>query len=672
MTQRRFFRSIASVNGQLLAVSMLALLPLAGCGDNDVEAKVTATNEIVEQTRAGTKAAEGITVDNRDERATSLEGLASKTAQIGGTNDQKAAAGILAAEMAATAGSLLTAELRDLEIKASKERGLIAAAADAAATLEAVAEADAKLSLGADREFLKRAREGAEGSLKTLQSKIKELETPIGDLRKNVESRRAKLVELQQKADALRRQANDAGASAGFQYVEQSADVKMNAAQLRATIAGDELNLFELEPELNRANVALTGAQSVVSAADSATQALENFSTELTTNAKKLTEAAESLRAATQTALDALNAEVDGPMAETFDKASALFEMAARNASRGGAGREFAEAGAQAKLDAEANLATLGANRVSTLNAQIALLEQLAASGSLFGGEAKQKPAIEALTTKRDEALTQTKERFAALLETLNGMDAEKTSVARMKTSVESMIAALEGKALPSSSAATTSGATAPTAGVSASTAAVNPVGAGFATQQELVDAYVGSGPDILKSLKAARTGFAFSSPEYAALFTTSVTVVDGLVPIITAIDAKFGPGSATTAFAQMGGNMADAASEKYEFVERNGKPFLKATSMKGTFDLPIVNSNGRFYVQGDPMFASVPPDQLAMAQAMAPMMSAMRDQMKTAFAPVVQAIESGQITSLDEVGPAMQKALGALGAGGAFGQPRK
>jgi prefoldin subunit 5 len=659
MTQRRFFRSIASVNGQFLAASMLALLPLAGCGDSDVEAKVSATNEIVAQTRAGTAAAEGITVENRETRATNLESLASKTSQIGGTNDQKAAVGILSAEMLMTAGSLLNAHLRDMEIQASQERALIGAAADAAATLEAIAEADAKLSLGSDREFLKRSRENAEAALKTLQSKIKELETPIGDLRKNVETRREKLVELQKKADDLRRQANDAGASAGFQYVEQSADVKMNAAQLRATIAGDELNLFELEPELNRANVALTGAQSVVSAADTATQALENFSSELTTNAKKLGEAAEKLRETTQTALDALNAQLEGPMTTTFEKATALFEAAARNAARGGAGREFSEAGAQAKLDAEANLATLGANRVASLNAQIALFEQLASAGSLFGGEAKQKSAIEALSTKRDEALTQTKERFTALLETLNGMDAEKTSVARMKASVESMLATLEGKGAAASGDSASGGQSA------AAPAALIKLSTGAASPNAIIELFNAAKGSYSNEVAASRQVWAFRDKQRADFLGGMLTMAEGMVPLANALDSKFGNGSASRVFQSVNdGQGGFSGTSEYSLKDTPNGSVLTVKSEMGTAELPIVKEGNWYFVVADPIYDMLPEDTRAQLAPIVAQAAQLKVALPMMLQPIVDQINSGAIADADAVATMLKAAQRGPGGG--------
>lgn len=641
---------------------------LSGCDDSEVAAQVAATNELTDQTRTFVKASEGIGESNRDARAAELATLASQTAGIGVTNDQKAASGLLAAEMAETAAGIHADDARDLEMWAARQRAVIASAADAAANLEAIATADETLSLAADREFLKLARLDAEAALKSLQAKVKELESPIGELKESIETRRERLVSLQQEAETLRRQANDAGASAGFPYVEESAHLRTNAAQLRATIASDELSLFELEPELTRANLALNGAQSVASAAETATQALENFSTEVTTNARRLRQEADALSRATQLLVDELAARLDESLMPAYQKATALYETAARSASRGGAARELAAAGAEAKVDALSSAATLGAQQIAGIDAQIAMHEKLAHSGSLFGGESKQRESIDALAARRDEVLAASKERFAAAIESVRMMNQERPTVARTKTALESTLARIEGRSAEPTAAPALgqpSGVPAP-AGGSAATGAILPVGMGFASVEELNGAFGGLGTDPVASLAASRKGFAFSTPDMAEFFEVSLTLAEPMLPFAAAVDAKFGEGSAEKLLAGMNAGMS--MRESFEPFERDGKPFLRVVSRQGTFELPVVSDKGRHFVLGDELFASLPKEMIASIQMMRPMLDQVRGQISAAIGQLTQMVNSGQIQSLDQLRAAFQQAASMGGSPGPSG----
>ncbi|MFO0829957.1 MAG: hypothetical protein U0572_17580 [Phycisphaerales bacterium] len=654
----RFRSSPIPTGATLLSLLCTAsVLPLHGCKDANVEAQVAAAKDLREETRAFVAAAESVTVLNREKKAGEFGSIAGKTSSLGTTATTKSAAGVLSSVMASSAAALYASTTRELELAADRARTLIAAASDSAAMLQTIAEAQSKLSLGDDREFLKKAKAAAEGSLKGLQAKVKELEDPINQLKSSVAARRDKLAQMQQQAADLRREALATNAIAAFPKVEESATIRENAALLRGSIALDESQLFALQPELDHANGALSAAQAISTAADSALAALENFSTQLKSDASGLTKAADDLRASVQAAIDALNAQSTGPLNEAYEKATAMYAKA-----RDDGGRAGATGANETKVTANAALGDLAWQQVVGIDAQIALHQRLAAAGSLFGGEAKQKEAIDALKAKRETLVTAAKESYGAALETIGSMNGESPAVARTRSAIEASVARVEGRApAPAADAASAAksrpfGAGAPSGAPTAAAGPLVGVGSGFGSKDDLVAAFLGAGTNMDKGIELAKQGFAFSSDGSRAMFSASMSMVDGIMPMLKAAKEKFGD-AALASIGQAAGN-SNPLGGAFEKIEQGGKTFMRTNSQGRQVDLELVEINGAWFANGEGLFAGIDPAQLAMAQQAMAAMGPMKAAMKAAADAVAQQIQSGAISSADQVMPAFQQAM--------------
>ncbi|MDZ4831853.1 MAG: hypothetical protein SGJ09_16880 [Phycisphaerae bacterium] len=667
MTPRRSLSSVSSISplASRLLLCATTVLPFVvsavGCKDADVEAKVAAERDFKEQTRAYMTKVESTTTTERNARAAEIETLAAKTAAIGASIDQKASAGLLAASMFETAASFHLASARDLEIADERARTLIANAAAAAATLQALADAQSQLSLGGDRDFLKAQKSIAEAALQRLQTDVKELEGPIAQLKVSIADRRDKLTVMQTKADGLRREANAVSAFAGFPFVEEAANVKSNAAQLRASVSLDELQLFAMQPELDQANNRLNAANAISKASDTALAALENYASTLSGDAAGLKQTADGLRAAAQAALEALVSSRDGVLNETYENASSLLQKAVEGAGRtSSSSREMAAAGAQAKLDANTTLGALGAAQAAGVAGQIALLKQLAAAGTLFGGEAKQKDATDALKAKREEVVTAAKEHYATALEALGSMNLEAPATARTKAAIETSVSLLEGRAaVPDANAdaaRTAGGGAGSRASAGASAAALVGLGGGFPSVDELVAAFAASSADPKNSATLAKRAFAFSSTEYRSLFELTAGLGESMLPLLSALHTKFGPEGMTKFLGAAGqANSMSSWSQGFEKVEKNGKTFLRSSNGGTTVELEAVQAGGAWFANGDGLYAGLDPSMLAQATMGLQMMGGMRDALGAAASSIAGSVSDGTIATPEDAFTAFQ-----------------
>jgi hypothetical protein len=656
-----------------LAVAVLAaatLLPLTGCRDSEVDARMQAQQTIDQAALAFRTALAQRTGTNAEETARELDRVAGTLSSIQGASpEQQAAASLLAASASSAAARLQLVQANDAASLLEQTRVLAAKAGEAAAALEALADVQAKISLSGDRRMLEEQRAAAEAALKDLREQARSVEGPIGELQQGLIQRKDQLSALQTRAEQLRRQANDAGASEGFPLVVESADVKAEARGVRSAAAKDELALSTLQPELTLANSSIVGAQSVASAADAAMGDLENYAAAMGSEAGATRKTAEELRSRVAAMLTQIGADQE-TLNAAYAAIAAGFQKASTSAGRvQSSTREFSAAAKEAALGAKAALASLYAQHAGTISSQKQLLEKLAASGTLFGGDSQEaQSAIKALSASYDELVAQAKEQYTAVRDSLASMGEDQPAVTRMKAAIESSLALLEGR----TAAPTPAGATAaPTGGSTAPIVS----GGGFASPEEYI-AFVSAPSFDAAYLQRMTRSFRATTPDGKQMMQFTLSSIEDLAPMLEAAVKKFGAEGLAQLGAgagALGGRFSPAGgSARLVSKDENRAVVAIATGGAGGAEqnVTLVADSGVWFVDADAMVESLTAEQRQAMAGLGEMMAAMRPVMRQIGAIVAAKINSGEISSIDQLGPAIQQASAAAmgGADGAAG----
>ncbi len=667
LAPRTRLQARASIALLLLATATTSL-SLGGCRDAEDGPRVRSQEQIAVVANNFRKAMILQTAENGAETSKELESLLGQLTDV--TDDQRGPAALLTSNIAREIGSIRTAAIRAGETQARYDRDVIVSAAESAAALEALADAEGALSLGDDRQLLQGQKAAAEAALKGLQDAVNQLQRPIDQLRASSSSKKNELTALDQKADELRRKANESDAKAALAYVEEGATVKGQARQVKVALAGDEIQLNTLEPELGIANIAASAAQSVAAAANAAMGELENYSSALKTDADGLRKRADELRKVAADATAKLVEEANGAMATAYEQADAILAKALSSA--GGASGDLGKAAAQAKLAAQAAIGNLYAEQAAGLTSQIGLFQRLASAGTLFGGESGQKEAIAALSTKREEAITKAKDAYTAVNDMLGGMNAEDPNVIRTKAAIEGSLAALEGRKVEAAPGAAPGAASTAGAGFAQSSGTLITTGGGFPSKEELVAAFTASRSDPEAAIALLRRGWAFNGPQGREFFDAIMGLADAMMPVLVAARDKFGAEAVKGLDAQAGGAGFNPLTGTFEQVDRGDKSYLKVAGKDGTTkELELVQVNGAWFVRGDAVFGGMDPQEAQMAKAMLPMFKAMAGGLRTAAEEVAAKIKSGEITSADQIRGAIQEAMKNMAPPPGFGGPQ-
>lgn len=680
----RFMMSCASLRSALrapLAVVLLAgssTLLVTGCKDATLESRADSQATIRKVADEFEKA---MAKHLAQESEGSLQTLASLQTQLEGLRDtsseQQAAAGLLSASIAQTAANLEFGQALEMSRALQHERLRTAAAADAAATLSAIADAHKDIPLTAERTYLQEQKRSGETSLRAAQESLQQLEGPMGELRTRVTERKSELAALQGVVEDLRRRAIEAGAMAGFPMVEQAAVEREKIRDVRASVAIDELELSRLEPDHARTNLAHEGAKGVVAAADGAMDELESFAQTLASESAASSKAAEEYRTLVESRLAEIvpaREALKASYASTEQFLTKAINAAARSSS---ARNEVARHGKAAKRSAQASMAALFADQAANATSDIQLHLALAGAGELFGGAAKQQAAIDALTQERDAALNRAKEVLVeAIGEIGEPQESDDGATRGLRNSLNTMLASIDGQlANPIGSIiepAAAKKADAPRAGASggASDGEVFRSGGGFASLEEF-EAILGGG-DGQAATAAMTKAFRASTPAGRAM-------VDGMSGMFTAMDPVI-----EAASEKWGAEAGQAMAAANPFMSGALKPGVKGAT-KAEYTMPgamgqeqklvLVKDGDAWFVDADQLLpgGDVPPE---MAGMMAGMLKGMADSMRKAADSIAERIRSGDISTPEqlqqELMQAMMSGMGGMGgAGGGLGGPR-
>ncbi len=654
MTSRASLRSVRRAPIALLLLAGAAsLLPfLQGCKDADTEARANVQQQLDSIASSYSTAVTIRTPLTTDQSLVKVEELLNRTGSLsGGSPEQQAAASVMSASMAQTIAEMHMEKARELAREIARDRSLASANADAAAALKSLADATSNVSLSKDRDLLKEQQQLAEATLKKVQEAYKELAKPIATLRTGVEAARSELATLQAQADDLRRQAIEAGASAGFPLIEEAAEVKGEARGVRTSVALNEIELSELEPELAFTNASLVAAEALKSAAESALGDLENYAATLSSDATATSKVADDFRKSTE-ALLAQIADRSKALTEVFERVESSLTRAESAAGRGAsASRELANTARQAKLAAQTTLGALLAERASVSAAQMQLHETLASSGQLFGGSAKQKEAIDALSAEREEFTTRAKDKLIEALAAI-GEPGENDNPATRATrnAINRMVTSLEGKPAVANPDAPGAPASTPLSGGATPADSV----AGFESPEALVSALTANDVSMtLKTLNATRA----TSAEARQLVRFLQGATEVSANLVEAATQKWGTEALTAiAAAVPGGGLVTSAKVVDQTAD---SATVEAVGANGTTqNLSLVKENNGWRVDGDAMLAAMTDQERAGLKMMAGVMSTTRPAIKRALDAVAAKIRSGEIASADQIGPAIEAAM--------------
>ncbi len=674
----RFMMSCASLRSALrapLAVALLAgssTLLVTGCKDSTLESRAAS------QATIRTVAAEfekAMAKHLAQESDASLQTLASLHAQLEGlretSGEQQAAAGLLSASIAQTAANLEFGQALEMSRALQHERLRTAAAADAAATLSAIAQAHKDIPLTAERTYLQEQKRAGENSLRAAQEALQQLEGPMGELRARVSERKSELAALQGAVEDLRRRAIEAGAMAGFPLVEQAAVEREKIRDVRASVSVDELELSRLEPDHARTNLAHEGAKGVVAAADGAMDELESFAQTLASESAASSKAAEEYRALVETRLaDIAKARED--LKASYASAEQFLTKAINGAARSSSARnEVARHGKAAKRSAQASLAALFADQAANATSDIQLHLALAGADELFGGAAKQQAAIDGLNQEREAALNRAKEVLVeAIGEIGEPQDSDDGATRGVRNALNAMLASVDSQlANPIGTAVEAKpAAAAPSGGASAAgdDGEVYRTGGGFASLDEFESLL--SGADPKAATDALAKSFRAATPAGRAMADGMIAMVSALDPVMDAVTEKWGA------------DAAKAMASANPFLSGGVKPGAKGAT-KAEYTLPgamgqeqkmvLVKEGDAWFVDADQMLpgGDIPPE---MAGMMTGMLKSMAESMRSSATKVAERIRSGEISTPEELQAelmqAMMSGMGGLGGGGPRG----
>lgn len=663
----RFMTSSASLRSALRAPLAVVLLTgattllMQGCEDETLSARAASQTTIQEVSAEFTKVMAKHLAQDSDGSIATLTALQTKIDGVRETsNEQKAAVGILSAQIAQATANLEYAQALAASRSLLHERLHAAAAADAAATLRTISEAHKDISLASDRSYLQEQKKAGETSLRTAQDSIQQLEGPMGELKSRIGERKTEIAALQAKVEELRRRAIEAGALPGFPLIEQAAEEKSKIRDVRASVSTDELELSRIEPDYTRANLAHEGAKSIVSAADAGMTDLENFAAILSSESAATGKVADEYRAMVETKLGEIEKQRED-LAKTYASIEQHLTKAINGAgSASSGGRAVAEHGKTAKITAQATLAAVLAEQAANLSADMQLHAALAGADDLFGGSAKQQPAIDALAKQREELLVRAKETIVdAIGQIGEASESERIATKGLRNSLNAMLAQMEGKAAPvvgMPTAAAAPAGEAPAGDVYRS-------GAGYESPEDF-EASMGGLANPRSSSKKFVGGLRATSEAGRAMADGLAGLVSAMDPVVEAAAEKWGD-TATAALAAanpMASGRVTAGTKSETRAE-----YTMAGAMGRDQTMVLVKDGNAWFIDVDSMLPPGAPAEAA--TMMVGIFQGMASTMRSAAEAVAARIRSGAITSPEQLQQELTEAMTQGMMGGQGGQ---
>lgn len=666
-------REIASgLPRSLLAACVATALSaslLVGCGDPKLAEQAKFEKEFNTVASSYESAVRGNTAllssNPSSESVAALRALAEQAKALsGGTAAQQEAATQLAASMYRTAGSIELARVSRIEAEQEIARSVAFNASLLAADLDAIGAAAEALDYSNATAVPEAMKSATANATRTLQEEVRTLERPLGQLVAEISSRTAELARLESEAAVSMRRARESSAKIAEDYVNEAARIQEEARGVRNTLAEKTIEADDKAIALNLTQVELESVKAVQAAATEALDFVSGFRAEVDGAATKVRDLAAELKKKSDAIMKSIAEERAGALKSAYEAAAADFANAASSTGSSPA----SDALRTALMSEELRL------KVTEVLGLGSHGRMLAATG---GSD------LAALKSQAETAITALKEKAAAAADAMAAISDEK--LAELKASIDETKKMADGLSVDTLLAPPALAEKPKTAKKSSGAGSTGRSMSGDTGDRvEDIEAWVGQYNAAVESKPSSAVEMMLAVMDDStsigkAMKDMSAPMMSAMAPLYDAMQAKFGTTKLELGGGGMGGGgMAAGLGSGVSSLEKVSVDADRAVFKDGNGQETVfvktdagwkVDLTSALEAQG--MSAEQFEQMLPMLQGM---MGPMMGLMKKAAADVAAKIESGEITSADDAGAAMQAAIQEAAAsmmGGGGRRPR-
>ena len=666
-------REIASgLPRSLLAACVATALSaslLVGCGDPKLAEQAKFEKEFNTVASSYESAVRGNTAllssNPSSESVAALRALAEQAKALsGGTAAQQEAATQLAASMYRTAGSIELARVSRIEAEQEIARSVAFNASLLAADLDAIGAAAEALDYSNATAVPEAMKSATANATRTLQEEVRTLERPLGQLVAEISSRTAELARLESEAAVSMRRARESSAKIAEDYVNEAARIQEEARGVRNTLAEKTIEADDKAIALNLTQVELESVKAVQAAATEALDFVSGFRAEVDGAATKVRDLAAELKKKSDAIMKSIAEERAGALKSAYEAAAADFANAASSTGSSPA----SDALRTALMSEELRLKVTEVLGLGSHGRMVA-----ATGGS----------DLAALKSQAETAITALKEKATAAADAMAAISDEK--LAELKASIDETKKMADGLSVDTLLAPPALAEKPKTAKKSSGAGSTGRSMSGDTGDRvEDIEAWVGQYNAAVESKPSSAVEMMLAVMDDStsigkAMKDMSAPMMSAMAPLYDAMQAKFGTTKLELGGGGMGGGgMAAGLGSGVSSLEKVSVDADRAVFKDGNGQETVfvktdagwkVDLTSALEAQG--MSAEQFEQMLPMLQGM---MGPMMGLMKKAAADVAAKIESGEITSADDAGAAMQAAIQEAAAsmmGGGGRRPR-
>ena len=642
---------------------------LVGCGDPKLAEQAKFEKEFNTVASSYESAVRGNTAllssNPSSESVAALRALAEQAKALsGGTAAQQEAATQLAASMYRTAGSIELARVSRIEAEQEIARSVAFNASLLAADLDAIGAAAEALDYSNATAVPEAMKSATANATRTLQEEVRTLERPLGQLVAEISSRTAELARLESEAAVSMRRARESSAKIAEDYVNEAARIQEEARGVRNTLAEKTIEADDKAISLNLTQVELESVKAVQVAATEALDFVSGFRAEVDGAATKVRDLAAELKKKSDAIMKSIAEERAGALKSAYEAAAADFANAASSTGSSPA----SDALRTALMSEELRLKVTEVLGLGSHGRMVA-----ATGGS----------DLAALKSQAETAITALKEKAAAAADAMAAISDEK--LAELKASIDETKKMADGLSVDTLLAPPALAEKPKTAKKSSGAGSTGRSMSGDTGDRvEDIEAWVGQYNAAVESKPSSAVEMMLAVMDDStsigkAMKDMSAPMMSAMAPLYDAMQAKFGTTKLELGGGGMGGGgMAAGLGSGVSSLEKVSVDADRAVFKDGNGQETVfvktdagwkVDLTSALEAQG--MSAEQFEQMLPMLQGM---MGPMMGLMKKAAADVAAKIESGEITSADDAGAAMQAAIQEAAAsmmGGGGRRPR-
>jgi len=655
----------------LLAVGLAAALLIGGCKDEAAQRRADIQKVIAKAGRELEQTPAPLTADDErfEESRRALNGVLANLSGVGeGEAGQQAAGALLAAAAHRKLASLSLVQAEQIESEHRRLRFLLHSEIDAATRLDALAAGRERLSTDDQQAMLGEERVAARAQLHEFSQRMAELDGPITERETANEDDMQKAAGLDERANALRREAAQRGHADGLPSFEEAVRLEREADGHKYRVAHRENDLrHDLHPERDLAASRIASLQSMLSEIEAAEQSLAQRDTLTAAQAESVRRSVADFGESIRQSLAALGQGASADLEQHYAEALSHLEKAATQANRAVRKSPRGESDTARLLLAQVygEQGRLHWARARGLADQVTVLERLVDADGTLGRIEQSRTEMAAAAAKHQEALQLATDAFTSAREQLEPIRGQggTADLAALKRTIDLSLAALAGQPVDLGEEGADAGR-APVPGGAASPGATG----GYVSPEELlalIEQVRGDGFDILPQFLDAIHA---TTETGRAMVRLQRQGIEPTRQLIDAIKEQFGEQAYEQYKAGVAMGMTQAAYQNLSITDRTDTRvtvnYSNALVPDGTFDLILVD--GSWMIDGETLFAFVDPavTQQALATG-AVVYDVMRD--------LAGRIRAGEFTSAEQAMQAlMNEAMNAANPGGAPEPPDK